>query len=68
MISTLLYACKIGDPDYMQDIIYECRGYVNKTELLKKGEEWAQLNGYDRLRIATIDLSIPPDFKKTVSI
>lgn len=64
---TLLYGCKIGEPNYMEEVLYECKGYVNKEELMTKGQEWASKNGYDRLRIAVIDLSTPPDFTKTIN-
>lgn len=66
MTETLLYGCKIGDPKYMEEILYQCKGYTNETELMKKGEEWAARNGYDRLRIAKINLATPPDFKETI--
>jgi hypothetical protein len=59
---TLLYGCKIGQPNYMEEILYQCKGYVNQEEVMSKGKEWADKNGYDRLRIAVIDLSIPPNF------
>ena len=65
---TLLYGCKIGDPDYMEEILFQCKGYVNKEELLKKGSEWAKENNYDRLRISIVDLSIKPDFKKSINL
>lgn len=65
---TLLYGCKINEPNYMEEILYQCKGYVNHTELMEKGEQWAKDNGYNRLRIAVIDLSIPPNFAKTVTI
>ena len=68
MKNTLLYGCKIDAPNYMEEILYECKGYVNKDELIKKGEAWAKQNGYDRLRIAEIDLSIPPNFKQSINI
>lgn len=32
MTETLLYGCKIGDPDYMEDILYQCKGKI-KIEL-----------------------------------
>ncbi len=32
------------------------------------GENWAKNNGYDRLRISVIDLSIPPNFIKAINI
>jgi hypothetical protein len=66
MKETLLYGCKIGDPNYMEEILYECKGYVNHEELMSKGNEFATKYGYDRLRIAVIDLSTPPNFIKTI--
>ena len=65
MIETLLYGCKIGSPDYMEEVLYQCKGYVNKTELIEHGKNWAQKNGFDRLRVHVVDLSVKPDFKKT---
>lgn len=54
---TLLYGCKIGEPNYMEEILYHCKGYTNKKELISKGKTWAKDNGYDRLRIAEINLT-----------
>lgn len=68
MKETLLYGCKIGDPGYMEEILYQCKGYVNREELMKTGETWAAKNGYDRLRISVIELSTPPDFSATVKL
>jgi len=65
---TLLYGCKIGEPNYMEEILFECKGYVNNDELMAKGKEWADKNGYDRLRISVVNLSTPPDFTNTVNI
>lgn len=65
---TLLYGCKVGEPNYMEEILYQCKGYVNHDEVMNKGKEWAAKNGFDRLRISVIDLSIPPNFKQTVNI
>lgn len=64
---TLLYGCKIGEPSYMEEILYQCKGYTDKEELMNKGQQWAQKNGYDRLRISVIDLSTPPNFAGTVN-
>jgi len=64
---TLLYGCKIGEPNYMEEILYECKGYTNQDELLKKGQDWAKNNGYDRLRISVIDLSIAPNFIQAIN-
>jgi len=68
MKETLLYGCKIGQPNYMEEILYECKGYVNHNEVMSKGKEWAEKNGYDRLRISVIDLSIPPNFTKAINV
>ena len=51
----------------MEEILYECKGYTNKDELLAKGEAWAKNNGYDRLRISVIDLSIVPNFIQSIN-
>ncbi len=64
---TLLYGCKKDEPDYMEEILYQCRGYTNLDELKENGENWAKKNGYNRLRISVVDLSTPPDFKGTVN-
>lgn len=59
-IEQVLYGTKIGEPDYMEDIIS-----IYPSEF-KKATEWANQNGYDRLRISTIDLSVKPDFTKAI--
>jgi hypothetical protein len=66
MKETLLYGCKIGQPDYMEEILYQCKGYVNKDEVMAKGTQWAKDNGYDRLRISVIDLNTPPNFLQAI--
>lgn len=68
MIETLLYGCKIGEPDYMEEILYQCKGYVNQKDLISTGSAWAKKNGYDRLRISIVDLTKGPDFIKTIEI
>lgn len=68
MTETLLYGCKIGEPNYMEEILYQCKGWVNKDEVMAKGKIWAEKNGYDRLRISIVDLSIPPNFAKTINV
>ena len=64
---TLLYGCKIGEPNYMEEILYECKGYTNQQELLFKGQQWADKNGYDRLRISVIYLNIAPNFIQAIN-
>jgi len=64
MIETLLYGCKIGEPNYMEEILYQCKGYTNEKDLMQKGKDWAEKNGYDRLRIIKINLLEKPNFLK----
>ena len=64
MTETLLYACKIGEPNYMEEILYQCKGYTNEKDLMQKGKDWAEKNGYDRLRISKINLLEKPKFLK----
>jgi hypothetical protein len=68
MIETLLYGCKIDQPDYMEEILYQCKGYTNKEELLNKGKQWADQNGYNRLRLREINLNQKPDFTEAINI
>jgi hypothetical protein len=68
MIETLLYGCRIGEPNYMDEVLYSCKGYVNKEDVMKRGKLWAKENGYDRLRIHIVDLGDVPNFKKSISL
>ncbi len=52
----------------MEEILYQCKGYTNEKELMKKGKDWAKVNGYDRLRISVIDLTQKPNFTKTINL
>lgn len=55
----VLWGTKVGEPDYNEQLITENE---NQIEAAKK---WAEQNGFDRLRIQNLDLTTPPDFKKT---
>ena len=57
----VLWGTKVGEPDYNEQLITENE---NQIEAAKK---WAEQNGFDRLRIQNLDLTTPPDFKKTFS-
>jgi hypothetical protein len=63
---TLLYGCKIKQPDYMEEVLYQCKGYTNLNELLEKGKVWAANNGYNRLRTSIIDLNTKPNFLQNI--
>lgn len=64
---TILYGCKIGQPDYMEEILFKQRGYVNQNEVMEHAKKWAKENNYDRLRFHVVDLSEKPDFTKTLN-
>ena len=65
---TVLYAVKVGQPNHMEEVLFEQQGWVNVDEVRDKGKKWADANGYDRLRISVIDMTTPPDFAGTVKI
>lgn len=47
---TVLWAVKIGEPDWCEVII------TNKAERIDKAKEWAANNGYNRFRLATMEV------------
>jgi hypothetical protein len=57
---TILWAVKIGEPDWNEVMI------TNKSERIEGAKKWAAENGFDRLRVSTIDLNEKPDFTKTI--
>lgn len=56
----VLFAVKIGDEDWQEQLITE------REEQIENASTWAKANGFDRLRVADIDLSKKPDFTKTI--
>jgi hypothetical protein len=55
----ILWAVKIGDPDYLEQVITEDEKKIDAAK------QWATNNGFDRFRIAEID-SEKPDFVGTI--
>jgi hypothetical protein len=56
MKTRILWATKIGAPDWQEQLITE------NPDKIDAASEWALANGFDRLRVAEIDLSQAPDF------
>lgn len=56
MTETILFAVKIGNPDWDEEVLTEhkCR--------IKEAMEWGKANGYHKFRIAKIDMDTPPEF------
>lgn len=59
---TILYAVKQGEPDWCEQII------TNRPEDFDRAKAWAHANGFDRFRVAEINLDLEPDFTKTLNI
>lgn len=57
----ILFATKIGEPDYMEQLITEDEAKIEPAKA------WATKNGFDRLRVAEIDLSQVPNFANTIN-
>ena len=58
----VLWAVRVGEPDWAEEIITEV------AERIPAASEWARANGFDRLRVADVDLTTPPDFAGTVEV
>lgn len=56
----VLWATKIGDPDYMEQLITE------DPAKIEAATAWAKANGFDRLR-TSVDDGSAPDFGKVVN-
>lgn len=52
----ILFAVRIGNEDWQEQLITE------NEHRIEAASAWARENGFDRLRIAEIDLSAPLDF------
>lgn len=57
----ILFAVKIGDEDWQEQLITE------HEDQIEAASKWAEANGFNRLRVADIDLSAPPNFAKTIN-
>ena len=58
---TALFGTRIGDADWQEQLITEV------AERIPGARDWAKANGFDRLRVVTIDLDAPPDFTQVVN-
>jgi len=58
----ILYATEKNAPDWQEQLITGVEGRIPDAK------KWALANGFDRLRVAEIDLTVKPDFAKAVNI
>ncbi len=57
----ILWATKIGAPTEDEQLITEVESRIPAAM------EWAKKNGFDRFRIADMDMNEKPDFTKTIN-
>ncbi len=56
----VLFATHINDPDWKEQLITEVESSIPAAK------KWAEDNGFNRLRVAEIDLDNPPVFDLTL--
>lgn len=57
----VLFAVKKGEASYMEQLI------TDREERIEAAKNWCKENGFDRFRIAEIDMNEKPDFIKTIT-
>lgn len=57
----ILFAVKIGAEAWEEELITEVEPRIDAARA------WARAHGYDRFRVATIDLDLPPNFAATLN-
>ena len=60
VIERILYGTRKGEPSWKEEII------TNQEKRFDQAKAWAKRNGFDRFRVAVIDLRETPDFTKCV--
>jgi hypothetical protein len=60
VIERILYGTRKGEPALNEEII------TNQEKRFDQAKAWAKRNGFDRFRVAVIDLSVAPDFTKAI--
>ena len=60
VIERILYGTRKGAPAWKEEII------TNQEKRFDQAMAWAKRNGFDRFRVAEIDLTVAPDFTKAI--
>ena len=60
VIERILYGTRKGAPAWQEEII------TNQEKRFDEAKAWAKRNGFDRFRVARIDLRETPDFTKAI--
>ena len=56
----VLWGTRRGNEEWQEELITEIESNIPAAQ------EWAKIAGFDRLRVAEIDIGIPPDFRQTL--
>ena len=62
----VIWAVKKGQEDWQEEVIYS--GPPLSKDMQAKCAQWIEDNGFDRMRIAGLDLSVQPNFAGTVNL
>jgi len=62
MTTKILWGTRKGAPDWDEELITE------QADRIPEAMNWAKENGFDRFRIAIIDLDTPIDFSETINV
>ncbi len=61
MKEKVLWATKKGSPSWQEQVI------CTKEKYFEAAISWAKANGFNKFRVAVIDISTPPKFEKTLN-
>ena len=62
VIERILYGTRKGAPAWQEEII------TNQEKRFDEAKAWAKRNGFDRFRVAVIDLRETPDYTKAIRV
>ena len=63
---TAIWATKIGKPEWAEDLIYG-GGKLLTEKQIEDCKAWCKANGFDRIRIKTMNMAQVPNFAATVN-
>lgn len=61
MKTKILFGVRVGNESWQEELLTEC------AERIEAAKDWASKNGFDRFRVAVIDLDEKPDFTKLLA-
>ena len=66
MKEIVLWATKVGDENWKEQIITTCK--TSEIEKIDKAMHWAKNNGFGRFRVNMVNLSDLPNFSKAITL